>query len=84
MLGYFVRAILASKFQIILAENVGVALMRLNHFGAMLLFALLISAAFAALGQRNGIERFRYAIWSFALFILIGVGIAWVMYPFSR
>jgi hypothetical protein len=77
-------AILAAKFQLILAENVGVVLRRLNHFGAMLLFALLISAAFAALGQRNGIERLRYAIWSFALFVLIGIGIAWVMYPFSR
>jgi hypothetical protein len=57
---------------------------KLNHFGAMLLFALLITVAFAALGQRKGIERFRYALWSFALFVLIGVGIAWVMYPFSR
>jgi len=28
--------------------------------------------------------RIRYAIWSFALFILIGVGFAWLMYPFSR
>jgi hypothetical protein len=57
---------------------------KLNHFGAMLLFALLITVGFAALGQRKGIERFRYALWSFALFVLIGVGIAWVMYPFSR
>jgi hypothetical protein len=77
-------AILGVKFPLMLAENAGVALMRLNHFGAMLLFAVLISAAFAALGQRSGIERFRYALWSFALFVLIGVGIAWVMYPFSR
>ena len=50
----------------------------------MLLFALLITTSFAALGQRQGLERLRYAIWSFALFILIGVGIAWLMYPFSR
>jgi hypothetical protein len=57
---------------------------KLNHFGALLLFALLITVAFAALGQRRGIERFRYALWSFALFVLIGVGIAWLMYPFSR
>ena len=28
--------------------------------------------------------RIRYAIWSFALFIVIGVGFAWLMYPFSR
>jgi len=57
---------------------------RINHFGTMLLFALLISVALAALGQRRGLERFRYAVWSFALFVLIGVGIAWIMYPLSR
>jgi len=56
----------------------------LNHFTTMLFFALLISVAFAALGQRRGLERFRYAVWSFALFVLVGVGIAWLMYPFSR
>jgi len=61
--------------------------MRVNHighFGAMLLFALLISFGTAALGQRNGIERLRYFLWSFALFVLIGIGIAWIMFPFSH
>jgi hypothetical protein len=56
----------------------------LNHFAAMLLFAFFISVAFAALGQRRGMERFRYAVWSFALFVLVGVGIAWLMYPVSH
>ena len=60
------------------------ALKPLNHFASMLLFALLISVAFAALGQRRGLERFRYAVWCFALFMLVGVGVAWLMYPFSR
>jgi hypothetical protein len=59
-------------------------LKQLNHFATMLLFALLISVAFAALGQRRGLERFRYAVWCFALFVVVGVGIAWLMYPFSR
>jgi hypothetical protein len=56
----------------------------LNHFATMLLFAFFLSVAFAALGQRRGMERFRYAVWSFALFVLVGVGIAWLMYPISR
>ena len=60
------------------------AMKPLNHFATMLLFALLISVAFAALGQRRGLERFRYAVWCFALFMVVGVGIAWLMYPFSR
>jgi hypothetical protein len=55
-----------------------------NHFATMLLFALLISVALAALGQRRGVERFRYAVWSVAIFVLVGVGIAWLMYPFSH
>lgn len=67
-----------------IAANVAGVFLRINHFAAMVLFALLIATAFAALGQRNGLQRLRYAIWSFALFILIGVGIAWLMYPFSR
>jgi hypothetical protein len=47
-------------------------------------FALLISMALAALGQRSGLQRVRYAIWTFALFMCIGIGIAWLMFPFSR
>jgi predicted membrane channel-forming protein YqfA (hemolysin III family) len=58
--------------------------MHVSHFAAMASFALLISMALAALGQRSGWQRFRYAIWTFALFLLIGVGIAWAMFPFSR
>jgi hypothetical protein len=72
------------RFSSIIATSMEVVFLRINHFAAMVLFALLIATAFAALGQRNGLERLRYAIWSFALFILIGVGIAWLMYPFSR
>jgi hypothetical protein len=56
----------------------------LSHFATMLLFAFFLSVAFAALGQRRGMERFRYAVWSFALFVLVGIGIAWLMYPISH
>jgi hypothetical protein len=72
------------QFPAVIVVNIAGVFLRINHFAAMVLFALLIATAFAALGQRNGLERLRYAIWSFALFILIGVGIAWLMYPFSR
>ena len=63
---------------------IGIGPMPANHFATMLLFALLISVALAALGQRRGVERFRYAVWSVAIFVLVGVGIAWLMYPFSH
>lgn len=56
----------------------------LTHFQAMTLFALLVSVAFGFLSRRGTKERARYIIWSLILFILIGVGIGWAMYPFSH
>jgi len=56
----------------------------LTHFQAMTLFALIISLAFGTLGRRRPKERLKYAAWSFALFLLIGVAIGWLMYPFSK
>ncbi len=58
--------------------------MKPAHFQAMLLFALLISIAFAFLTKRKLSDRVKYAVWTFFLFILIGVAIGWAMYPFSR
>lgn len=56
----------------------------LNHFGAMVAFAVCVSVAFAALARGPVGARVKYAVWSLALFLAIGVGIAWLMYPFSR
>ncbi len=58
--------------------------LHLSHFQAMLLFALIISVAFGFLSRRPALERVKYILWSLLLFLLIGVGIGWVMYPFSR
>lgn len=55
-----------------------------THFQAMVLFALFVSVAFGFLSRRGAKERLRYIIWSLLLFLLIGVGIGWAMYPFSR
>jgi hypothetical protein len=56
----------------------------LNHFQAFLLFAAVISIAFGYLGRRRQKDRIRYILWSFFLFLAVGIGLAWVMYPFSR
>jgi cytochrome bd-type quinol oxidase subunit 2 len=56
----------------------------LGHFQAMTLFALIISIAFGFLSRRRASDRVKYIIWSLLLFLLIGVGIGWAMYPFSR
>ena len=60
------------------------ALMHVNHLGALAIFAALVSAAIGVLGRRTARGRIRYALWSFALFILVSICIAWLMYPFSR
>ncbi|HXW62313.1 MAG TPA: hypothetical protein VEJ45_06920 [Candidatus Acidoferrales bacterium] len=57
---------------------------QLSHFGAMILFALLVSVAFACTGSRTILTRLKYALWCFLLFLAIGVGVAWLMYPLSR
>ena len=58
--------------------------LNLSHLQAMLLFALVISIAFGFLSRRKPIDRVKYIVWSLFLFLLIGVGIGWAMYPFSR
>ena len=60
------------------------AVLMLSHFWAMILFALLVSIVLGALTRRSTIERVKYAAWSLLLFLLLGIGAAWLMYPFSR
>lgn len=56
----------------------------LTHIQAFFLFAAIISIAFGFLGRRQPKDRVRYILWTFVLFLLIGIGIGWAMYPFSR
>jgi heme A synthase len=58
--------------------------MMLNHFQAMLIFALAVSLAFAFLSKNHMSERIRYAVWAFLAFLVVAIGIGWLMYPFSR
>jgi cytochrome bd-type quinol oxidase subunit 2 len=57
---------------------------KLSHWQSLLLFAVLISIAFGFLSRRQPIDRVKYIVWSLFLFLLIGVGIGWAMYPFSH
>ncbi len=56
----------------------------LTHFGALLFFALLVSLTFAFLTKRDLVERAKYTAWAFLAFLLIAIGIGWLMYPFSQ
>lgn len=49
-----------------------------------MIFAAFVSAAIGILSRRAARARVRYALWSFALFLLMSIAIAWLMYPFSR
>ncbi len=69
------RATQASRQEIILVHT---------HLLLMLVFALLISVALAALLRATTSERLLYAARSFALFVFVGLAIAWLLYPFSQ
>ena len=56
----------------------------LTHFGALLFFALVVSVTFAFLSKRGLAERAKYTLWAFLAFLLVAVGIGWLMYPFSQ
>ncbi len=58
--------------------------LNLTHLQALLLFAAIISIAFGFLGRRQPREQIKYILWTFFLFLLVGIGIAWAMFPFSR
>jgi hypothetical protein len=60
------------------------ATLTLSHFWAMLFFALFVSMALGCLARRTILQRIKYAAWSFLMFLLAGVGAAWLMYPLSR
>jgi hypothetical protein len=56
----------------------------LTHFGAMLFFALVVSVTFAFLSKRTAVERAKYTAWAFLAFLLVAIGIGWLMFPFSQ
>jgi hypothetical protein len=57
---------------------------RLNHFEALSFFAFVVSLTFAFLSKRGLTERVKYTLWAFLAFLLVAVGIGWLMYPFSQ
>lgn len=56
----------------------------LTHFGALIFFALIVSVTFAFLSKRGAVERAKYTLWAFLAFLLVAIGIGWLMYPFSQ
>ncbi len=61
-----------------------VAFGSLNHFMALLFFAIVVSITFAFLSKKGMTERLKYTLWAFLAFLLVAVGIGWLMFPFSQ
>jgi cytochrome bd-type quinol oxidase subunit 2 len=57
-------------------------LLELSHFQAMTLFAFFTSLVFAFLTKQERREQAKYFLWCFLLFMLVGIGLGWLMYPF--
>ncbi len=55
----------------------------MTHFLALILFALLVSIAFAVLSSEHHTtpERIRYGLKVFVYFVGIGYLVAWVLFP---
>jgi hypothetical protein len=58
--------------------------LRLSHFQVLVVFALVISVALGFLSRREPRQRLSYILRSLFWFLVIGIGIGWAMYPFSR
>lgn len=55
-----------------------------SHFEALVFFAVVVSVTFAFLSKRGIADRVKYSLWAFLAFLLVAIGIGWLMYPFSR
>jgi hypothetical protein len=53
---------------------------RLSHFEATLLFALLISIILGVVTKKTDRERIRYGLTSFGYFLATVFGLGWLMY----
>ena len=52
----------------------------MSHFAALIVFAALVSPAFACLMREGWGARLRFTVWAFLSFVGFAAGIGWVMY----
>ncbi|MFQ5663313.1 MAG: hypothetical protein ACE5HL_05745 [Terriglobia bacterium] len=58
--------------------------LELTHFQAMTVFAFFTSLVFTFLSKKHWRQRAKYFLWTFLLFMAVGLGLGWLMYPFPR
>jgi hypothetical protein len=55
-----------------------------SHLLSLLVFSTLVSLVFAILLREEGKDRLRFALMTFGAFVLSGVVVGWLMYPFPH
>jgi hypothetical protein len=54
--------------------------MKLSHFEASFLFALLTSVVLGIVTKRTDRDRFQYGVYTFVCFLVALFGLGWLMY----
>lgn len=52
----------------------------MSHSAALIVFAALVSPAFACLMREGWGARLRFTLWAFCSFVGFAVGVGWVMF----
>ena len=55
--------------------------MRLSHFYALVVFALIVSTVFALITKSTLREQVRYGVFVFLSFLFVALAVGWIMYP---
>lgn len=56
----------------------------LSHFAAMVFFAAVVSITFAFLSKRTNVDRLKYSLLAFLAFMIVAIGVGWLIFPFSQ
>lgn len=58
--------------------------MVISHFMALAIFAFCVSIVFALNSKETPRERLRYGVFVFVIFLVVSLGLGWLMAPFPR
>ena len=58
--------------------------MVISHFTALAIFAFCVSIVFALSSKETPRERLRYGVFVFVIFLVVSLGLGWLMAPFPR
>jgi hypothetical protein len=54
---------------------------RLSHFAALFIFAVIVSTVFALITKNSPREQLRYGVFVFLSFLFVALAVGWIMYP---